>query len=129
LHEQRLIKSNFGNKLMLNRHYYDETKHKGFLLSSNHTEETKKKISKTLKANKVFSEETKRKISQSKIGRLVTQETREKISKTLKGNIPWNKGKKTGPQSEEIRKKTSECIKKWWAERKLSGKINNKEKE
>jgi hypothetical protein len=124
LHEQHLIRSNFDNKLMLNRHYYDEIKHKGALLFSKHTEETKRKISNTLKNSKVFSEETKKKISQAKIGHEVKKETREKISKTLKGNIPWNKGKNTGPQSEEVKKKTSEAIKKWWAERKLNNKIN-----
>jgi hypothetical protein len=47
-----------------------------------------------------------------------TQETRNKISQTLKGNIPWNKGLKTGAQSEEVKKRTSEAIKKWWKLRK-----------
>ena len=102
---------------MINKIYYDETC-KGILLCSGHTEETRKKMSETAKRTRVFSEETKKKISQAKMGHEVSIETREKIRETLKGNIPWNKGKKFGPQSEEVRKRTSEAVTKWWAERK-----------
>lgn len=35
----------------------------------------------------------KQRISESKMGYMVTQETRMKISNSLKGNIPWNKDK------------------------------------
>ena len=93
------------------------------------SEETKKKISTSL-AGKPRSRETKEKISIAHkgnkhcVGRKCSEETKKKISETLKGNIPWNKGKKTGPQSEEIRKRTSEAVTKWWAERKIN-KINN----
>lgn len=62
--------------------------------------------------------EHKRKISQdverlveesgsSNLGRTVSRETRDKISRSLKGNVPWNKGKKTGPHSEESNRKRS----------------------
>ena len=79
--------------------------------------EVRKQISEKLKG-KIFSEETKKKISESKMGLEKTQETRNKISQTLKGNIPWNKGLKTGAQSEEVKKRTSEAVKKWWKLRK-----------
>lgn len=62
-------------------------------------------------------------------GYKVTEETKKKIGKGnsialkgnkypnkgkfKKGNKPWNSGKKTGPQSEEIKKKRSASIKKW----------------
>lgn len=39
-------------------------------------------------------EETKRKISQAQIGKVVSDETRKKLSEKALGRIPWNKGKK-----------------------------------
>ena len=75
-------------------------------------EETKRKISETLKGRvawnkgKPMSEEQKLKISEAnkgrifseehkqKLGKPPTEETKQKISQSLKGRIPWNKGKK-----------------------------------
>ena len=116
--EQEYIKAHLGDDLMINKIYYDKDTHKGMLVCNSHSEETRKKISDTLKRTKVFSEETRKKISQAKLGHGFTDEAKNKIRNSLKGNIPWNKGKKLGPQSEEVRKKTSEAVTKWWAERK-----------
>lgn len=52
------------------------------------------------------SEESKKKISQSKMGHVVSIETRLLISKSGKGRIPWNKGRKN-PFSESTRQKMS----------------------
>jgi len=41
-----------------------------------------------------MSEETKRKISQAQIGKVVSDETRKKQSEKALGRVPWNKGKK-----------------------------------
>jgi hypothetical protein len=48
-YEQKLIRENLGNKLMLNKRYYDEEKHKDILVFFGHTEESKKKISESMK--------------------------------------------------------------------------------
>lgn len=86
----------------------------------NHSIETRK-LQSRLKKGKVSyypSEETKRKLSESKrgsnnpnYGKSLSDETKEKLSASLKGKlkgrIPWNKGKKTGPMSEEARAKIS----------------------
>lgn len=74
-----------------------------------HTEETKRKISNTLKGvpKKPMSEETKRKLSESKKGKpwngKHTEESKRKIGKknsiNMMGNIPWNKGKKLGKRT------------------------------
>jgi group I intron endonuclease len=41
-----------------------------------------------------FTEETKRKISESQKGKIIPIEQRQQISKTLLGHIPWSKGRK-----------------------------------
>jgi hypothetical protein len=41
-----------------------------------------------------MSEETKRKISQSQIGKIISDETRKKQSEKALKRVPWNKGKK-----------------------------------
>ena len=40
-----------------------------------------------------------------------SKETGKKVSQSLKGNVPWNKGKKTGPMSEEQKQRISETMK------------------
>lgn len=55
-----------------------------------------------------FSEETKRKISESQKGKIIPQEQRKQIAQTLKGNIPWNKGL---PMLEETKSKLSQSLK------------------
>jgi len=47
----------------------------------------------------------------AKKGHIVIKETREKISIAGKGRAAWNKGLKTGPQSEEMKRKKSEKMK------------------
>jgi len=51
-------------------------------LGHKHTEETKRRMSKTHKGKK-FSEEHKRNISKSAVGRTPSEETRKKISKRI----------------------------------------------
>lgn len=43
-------------------------------------------------------------------GKIWTKELRDKMSNSKKGNIPWNKGKKTGPLSEEHKQKMSKSL-------------------
>jgi len=61
-----------------------------------HTKKTKGKISKTNKGKKrlPFSEEHKRKISLSKIGKKLSKKDAERLRKLRKGKTPWNKGLK-----------------------------------
>lgn len=95
-----------------------------------HSEETKAKISQSLKAknlvpwNKgktgIYSEETRRRISESQMGRIsptkgkkvgpMSDETKAKIAAANKGKNTWSKGTKRGPYSEEHRKKISEAL-------------------
>ena len=53
-----------------------------------------------------LSEETKRKISESSMGHIVSPETRGKLSEANKGQIPWIKG---GHHTEETKRKISEA--------------------
>jgi len=49
---------------------------------------------------------------EARIGKRLPEETRRKISESLMGKIPWNKGKKgVQHQSEETRKKISKAVK------------------
>ena len=54
------------------------------------------------------SEETKRKISESSMGHIVSLETRRKLSEANKGQTPWIKG---GHHTEEAKQKISEAKK------------------
>lgn len=55
-----------------------------------------------------LSDETKAKMSKSRIGIKYSPETLKRMSESKKGRIPWNKGKKS---SEETKKKISESKK------------------
>lgn len=72
------------------------------------TEEHKRKISESMKGRKPYNvtNETRKKMSEAKKNQSV--ETRKKISESLKGHKGWTKGK---PRSEETRKKLSEAKK------------------
>lgn len=72
-----------------------------------HTEETKQAISANGRGLK-RSEETKRRIGLAKRGLKLTEENKRQISQKKKGCTPWNKGKKTGPLSEDHKKILSE---------------------
>ena len=71
------------------------------------SEEARKKISESLKG-KQFSEETRRKLSDANKGKTLSEEARKKISEARKGKSAPNKGK---PMSEEARKKMSDAKK------------------
>jgi hypothetical protein len=85
------------------------------------SEETKKKISEAKRGKKIEKQSpeqiAKRIESRRKCGGW-NKETNKKISESLKGNVPWNKGKKVGPMSEEDKRKKSEAAKRYWAEKK-----------
>ena len=89
---------------------------KGF----HHSEETRRKMSKTRKGHKV-SEETRRKLSEANKGKIISEEQRKKHSELLKGRqlseetkrkiSEANKGKNKPMRSEEHRKHLSETHK------------------
>jgi hypothetical protein len=64
---------------------------------------------------KKFSDETKKKMSESAIGKKMSEESRKKMSESQKGRIAWNKGKVS---SEETKLKMKEA----WVKRKLRNK-------
>lgn len=76
-----------------------------------HSEETKRKISDT-KKGEVRSEEFKKNLSDYWKGKVFSEETKSKISESLKGKhkgcIPWNKGL---PMTEEQKRKISKTKK------------------
>jgi hypothetical protein len=74
------------------------------------SEETKRKISESRKGKKL-SEETKEKIRQKALGRKASEETRKILSNSHKGIEPGNKGKKMGPRSDEVKKQISYKLK------------------
>jgi group I intron endonuclease len=80
-------------------------------LGRRHTEESKRKISKS-KLGKPRSEETKRKLSEAQKGKTIPQETRDKISKTLKGRPSPMKGRKASKETREKMSKSLKGIKK-----------------
>jgi len=51
------------------------------------------------------------------IGKTHTTESKKKMSNSALGRRSPKKGTKTGPQTEEHRKKNSEAVKAWWATR------------
>ena len=76
-----------------------------------HSEDTRRKISDTLKGRTV-TDETRRKISDAMKGRTVTDETRRKMSEAMKGENNPQYGKH---RSEDTRRKMSEAQKRRWA--------------
>jgi hypothetical protein len=87
---------------------YDNT---GITMSN----ETKKKISESkqgkLKGIKQTKEHIIKRIESRKNGGGWNKETGKKISESLKGHIPWNKGKHVGPMTEEQKEKISKAMK------------------
>ena len=92
-------------------------KHKGNanMLGKHHSEESKKKMSET---HKSMTEETKDKMREAKLGKVLTEEHKRKIGESGKGRHhteetkkEMNKAKKGIPLSEEHRKKLSEAHK------------------
>lgn len=91
------------------------------MYGKNHTEETKQKMSKSLKGNqnclgRVLSEETKSKISLSHKGKILSDKTKKKISENhhnVSGENNPMYGKKHSPETiEKIRQKALERKKK-----------------
>jgi group I intron endonuclease len=103
------------DKTHIRKYGYNMTKGGDGIFGCKRSEETKKKISESLKGEKhpnykkapwnkgkKTSEETKKKLSLSHKGKIYrkskrrkpSDETREKQRKALIGRIPWNKGKK-----------------------------------
>lgn len=79
------------------------------------SEETKKNISKAKKGKKMRKqspEQIAKRLESRRKGGGWSKETNKKISQSLKGNIPWNKGKKVGPMSEEQKDKIKNTMKK-----------------
>ena len=76
-------------------------------LKNIYSDETRRKISEALKG-RVVSEETKRKISEAKKGHIVSEESNRKRSEKMKGRPAWNRGI---PHSEEHKRKLWSCYK------------------
>ena len=124
--KDKISKFHKGKAYTLGKKYSRETKEKDrqaklgntFWLGKHHTEESKKKMSeaKIGKPNHHIgiprSEESKRKMSEKK--KNMSEETKRKMSKAKKGRVPWNKGIKTGPLTEEHKWKISVGVRKQW---------------
>jgi len=130
--EQKLIFENREEKLCLNKICYMNSNSRFTNTGRQHSDETKKKMSESHigKKQSPCSEEHKRKISETKKGRACSEEHKAKLSKARKGvkfSLEWknkisesNKGKIV---SEETRRKISESGKKRWKEKKENDKL------
>lgn len=67
----------------------------------------------------IFTEEWKRKISESLKGKILTKEHRDNVSKGCKGREVWNTGK-TGIYTKEVRNNISDGLKKYFKENGVS---------
>ena len=122
--EQQLIKEYWDNPLLINRQYH--TKKDTRFRNTGHSEETKQKI-KQARAGQIFTEEHRKNISKSKMGKkmpLRTEEHKKNISLAKTGSTRQSPseetrkklslastGKKLGSPSEETRRKMSEAAK------------------
>ena len=114
--ESKMISEEINHPL--NRNY--SIPNVGFYFCGEHSDETKDKISKSLKKQshliseknkgRKHSEDTKRKISEGGKGRIVSDETIEKMKKRIVSEE--TKEKLRHPKSEETKKKISESSKK-----------------
>lgn len=101
--EQQLIKENIKNPLCLNGTYQDPVT-KGRRFNGPHSEETKRKMSNSKNGVKrsPFTEQHRMNISLHRKGKVFSEETKMKMSLS-------QIGKKRGPMSEETKKKISEA--------------------
>ena len=108
---KKISEAQKGNTYRLGTKHSEETKQKmsESLKGQKRSEETKKKISESLKGNTYrlgtkVSEETKKKMkgNTNSLGIKRSEETKRKISEAKKGQIPWNKGKKKTQTSNSL---------------------------
>jgi len=92
------------------------------------TEETRRKISESKKGKRLgpFSKERRENMSKAQRGHVVPVTVREKISYALTGQLlseetkaKISAAKRGVPHSEATRQKQSEAVKRWWADRAL----------
>jgi group I intron endonuclease len=136
LSKEILKKMTGKNNHFYDKHHTEKTKKKiselkkGKTQSKEHTVNISKGMKGKNKGKKYgpLSKKIKRKISEALKGQIpwnagkhLSEEHKKKISDSSKGknkgNAPWNKGTKTGPHTEEHRKKNSKAQKKAWRKR------------
>lgn len=92
--KKKISEAHIGNKYWLGKHHTDETKKKlseankgqKTFLGKKHTEEWKNMMSK-LHKGKIVSVETRQKMRNNNIGKIMSQKTKTKISESLKKEI------------------------------------------
>ena len=83
------------------------------------SDETRKKMSLAQIGIKK-SEEEKRKISTANKGQYVSEEQKEHLRIVMKGKVPWNKGIKTGPLTEERKRQIGEASRRAFAAKSMA---------